>query len=158
MSSTINTINAGGTFSTSTYIIAFSAGIILSSVISGYLGGLGDLRDLRGGSLSGSSGNTVEGFEGSESSIDSVNNVVSNNVTTMDDRLRVDKYKTEYKKTLSLSKDYLEGLQLSVLFDLKNIHVEKDDHEVVVKKCTDLAKKLTALHEGVKAIDSIQLP
>ena len=91
---------------TTTYILAFCAILILSSVLAGYLGSYSNKTHV------------VEGFEGSEQNIDNVNNNISHNVTELDDRLRIDKYKNEYKKTVSLTRDYLDGLKVTTLYEL----------------------------------------
>jgi len=130
---------------TTTYILAFCAILILSSVLAGYLGSYSNKTQV------------VEGFEGSEQNIDDVNNNISHNVTEMDDRLRIDKYKNEYKKTISLTRDYLDGLKVSTLYELKSIDPKKDKPDEISKKCSVIAKKLNALHDGVKSIESIDL-
>ena len=50
-----------------------------------------------------------------------MNEKVSEAVIEVEDKLRVDKYKDEYKKLLSTSKDLMEGLKLGVLMDLYDI-------------------------------------
>ena len=126
------------------YILLFVIVLIFSSVLTSYIG---DIKAT----------NNIEGFVGNESSIDATNSHIAESVTTLEDRLRLDKYKSEYKKTVSLSKDYLDALKVSVLYDLKEINPKTDDEVVIVDKCQKLAKKLNALNDGINALSNMSV-
>ena len=126
-------------------ILAFAVFIISASLLSGYLGSMGIKATTR------------EGFDASEGNLDRLNNKVSSDATDVKDELRVEKYKDDYKRLLSLSKDYLEGLQLAVLLGLKSIDPDKDDDERIVSKCKKISQSLSALHGAVKSIKAIEL-
>ena len=126
------------------YILLFVIVLIFSSVLTSYIG---DIKAT----------NNIEGFVGNESNIDAANGHIADSVTTMEDRLRLDKYKDDYKKTVSLSKDYLDALRVSVLYDLKEINPKRDDEVVIVDKCEKLAKKLNALNDGINALSNMNI-
>lgn len=126
-------------------ILAFIVFIISASLLSGYLGSVGLKTPIK------------EGFDASEENIDRLNNKVSGDATDVKDKLRVEKYKDDYKRLLSLSKDYLEGLQLAVLLNLKSIDPNKDDDKQLIEKCEKISHSLTTLHKAVKSIDNIDL-
>ena len=126
-------------------ILAFAVFIISASLLSGYLGSLGLNTKIQ------------EGFNASEGNLDRLNNKVSSDATDVKDQLRVEKYKDDYKRLLSLSKDYLEGLQLAVLLHLKSIDVDKDDDKQLIEKCEKTSQSLSALHNAVKSIKAIDL-
>ena len=126
-------------------ILAFAIFIISASLLSGYLGSMGIKTTTR------------EGFDASEGNLDRLNNKVSSDATDVKDELRVEKYKDDYKRLLSLSKDYLEGLQLAVLLGLKSIDPDKDDDDRIVSKCKNISQSLYALHGAVKSIKAIEL-
>lgn len=128
-------------------IFAFTVFIISASLLSGYLGSVG-LR---------STTKIQEGFDASEANIDRLNEKVSTDATDIKDQLNVEKYKDDYKRLISLSKDYLEGLQLAVLLNLKSIDPNKDDDKQLIEKCEKTSQSLTTLHNAVKSINEINL-
>ena len=93
----------------------------------------------------------------------SVSKNVSESVTEMDDSLRVDKYRSEYNKMLSLSKDYLQQQKLAVLFSFKDIDLKKlkKDPKQGMQQLQNLAFgagiNLFLMERGIKGIDSISL-
>ena len=126
-------------------ILAFATFIIIASLLAGYLGSYTNSNFKLP---------IVEGFTASEDAMDGVNEKVSEAVIDVEDKLRVDKYKDEYKKLLSTSKDLMEGLKLGVLMDLYDIS-QKDikDPDRVVNKARDIAMKMTQLHKAIDILD-----
>ena len=126
-------------------ILAFATFIIIASLISGYLGSYTN---------SNFKIPVVEGFTANEDTMDGVNEKVSEAVIEVEDKLRVDKYKDEYKKLLSTSKDLMEGLKLGVLMDLYEIS-QKDikDPDRVVNKAQRIAMNMTQLHKAIEILD-----
>jgi hypothetical protein len=138
---------------TLSYILAFCSILILSALLCSYMGQI----------TMDSFSNVVEGFQSSESGLDKINNNISESVTEMDDSLRVDKYRSEYSKMLSLSKDYLQQQKLGVLFSFKDIDLKKlqKDPKQGMQQLQNLAFgagiNLFLMERGIKGIDSISL-
>ena len=139
---------------TLSYILAFCSILILSALLCSYMGQV----------TMDSFSNVVEGFEGSEAGLDKINNNISESVTNMDDSLRIDKYKNEYSKMLSLSKDYLQQQKLGILMgSFKEIDLKKlqKDPKQGVRQLQNIAfmtgLNLFTMERGIKGIDSISL-
>ena len=126
-------------------ILAFATFIIVASLLAGYLGSYTN---------SNFKIPVVEGFTASEDTMDGLNEKVSEAVIDVEDKLRVDKYKDEYKKLLSTSKDLMEGLKLGILMDLYDIS-QKDlkDPDRIVNKAQSIAMKMTQLHKAIDVLD-----
>jgi len=128
-------------------IVSFGLFIVLASLLSGYLGSVG-MKHANG---------TLEGFEGSEENIDRLSEKLASETTDVKDGLNIQKYNSEYKKITSLSTEYLEGLQLSALLELRSIDPNENTIEEITDKCSKLALLLKTLGEGVKSIKDIDV-
>ena len=126
-------------------ILAFATFIIIASLLAGYLGSYTNSNFKLP---------VVEGFTASEDTMDGINEKVSEAVIEVEDKLRVDKYKDEYKKLLSTSKDLMEGLKLGVLMDLYDIS-QRDlkDPDRIVNKAQSIAMRMTQLHKAIEILD-----
>ena len=126
-------------------ILAFATFIIIASLLAGYLGSYTNSKFKLP---------VVEGFTAREDTIDGLNEKVSEAVIDVEDKLRVDKYKDEYKKLVSTSKDLMEGLKLGVLMDLYDIS-QKDlkDPDRIVNKARSIAINMTQLHKAIEILD-----
>lgn len=138
---------------TVTYILAFCCILVLSALLCSYMGQI----------TIESMAPTIEGFEGSEVGLDKMNNSISEKVTEMDDKLRLDKYKSEYMKLLSLSKDYIQQQKIGILFNFKDIDLKKleKDPKNAMSQLQQIAfmtgLNLFLMEKGIKAIDNIVL-
>jgi len=127
-------------------VMAFATFIIVATILVGYLGSY---------AKNNSNVPIIEGFEATEDSLDGITDKVSESVTDIEDQLRVDKYKNDYKKLSSLTKDYFNGLNLAILLELKGINPKRDKSSVIVDKCNSIADKLTALHSAIETLDKL---
>lgn len=126
-------------------ILAFATFIIIASLLAGYLGSYTNSNFKLP---------VVEGFRANEDTMDGMNEKVSEAVIDVEDKLRVDKYKDEYKKLVSTSKDLMEGLKLGVLMNLYDIS-QKDlrDPDRIVNKARSIAITMTQLHKAIDILD-----
>jgi hypothetical protein len=129
-------------------IVGLAIFIITASILTGYLGSYAKTNI----GLP-----VVEGFNGNENNLDEVNEKLSDGVSNLDDNLRIDKYKDDYKKMSSLTKDYFEGLKLAILMDLKDINVKKDSSSKVRQKVMHVGLMLSAIHKGIESIENIDV-
>ena len=121
--------------------------VIVTSTIVSYLGERS----------SAAAENGVEGFQGTDENIEALNDEMSEKVTNLDDSLHVTKYKKDYENTLVYGHDYFNAMKVSSLFDFSSIVKNQNDKEKTVQSCIELAKKLSALHEGAAALRNTQL-
>jgi hypothetical protein len=119
--------------------------VIVTSAIIGYL------------SERPSSSKNIEGFVGTDENIEALNNEMSEKVTNMDDSLHVVKYKDDYKNTIVYGKDYFNAMKVSALFDFGPIVKKQKDKDATEKAYIALAKKLSVLNEGARALENTQL-
>lgn len=129
-------------------IVGFAIFIITASLLTGYLGSYAKTNI----GLP-----VVEGFNGNERNLDDVNEKLSDGVSNLDDNLRIDKYKDDYKKMSSLTKDYFEGLKLAILMDLKDINVKKDSAFKIRQRVMNVGVMLSAIHKGIESIENIDV-
>jgi len=99
----------------------------------------------------------IEGFEGSEENVDNLIQKIEVESEDVKDTLNIDKYDMEYKKLTSLSKEYLDGLQLSTLLTLKAIDPKSDNIDVIISKCSKVALLLKTLGDGSNSIKDIDI-
>ena len=129
-------------------IVGFAIFIITASILTGYLGSYAtNKKDFQ----------IVEGFEANENNLDTVNENISEGVTNLEDNLRVDKYKADYKKMSSLTKDYFDGLKIAILMGMKDIDPKKDKPESIQKKCSAIAVQLSEMHKAIETIEKIDM-
>ncbi len=129
-------------------IVGFAIFIITASLLTGYLGSY--VNTNTGLPL-------IEGFNGNEDNLDKITEKLSDSVSTLEDNLRIDKYKDDYKKMSSLIKDYFEGLKLAILMDMKDINVKKDKPDRIRRKVTNIAMLLSAMHKGIESVENLNL-
>ena len=132
-------------------VMTFVAILILASMVVSYAKRLG----IGGG---GAGLDEQEGFQGNEDTLSKVNNSIAEQVTDLDDQLLIPKYKKDYKKLVNLSKDYLEGMRVSALFDLKQIDpTSKSSDEERTRQCVAFAKKINAFTQGIASLEDVDI-
>ena len=128
-------------------VLSLGIFIVSASILSGYLGSVGMKQ----------TPDKIEGFEGSEENVDNLIQKIEVESEDVKDTLNIDKYDMEYKKLTSLSKEYLDGLQLSTLLTLKAIDPKSDNIDVIISKCSKVALLLKTLGDGSNSIKDIDI-
>lgn len=124
-------------------VMAIATFVIVASVFAGYLG-----------SYAKNSISVVEGFEATEDTVGKLTENVSNGVNSIEESLIVDKYKDEYKKISSLTKDMIENMKLYILLDIKQINPKKDSPAKILNTFKSLANNLAGFDRAIKVLEN----
>ena len=120
--------------------------VVISSLLFGYLGSYGNSNKFKMP--------VIEGFQANDDNIEGINEKVSDGVVEVEDKLRVDKYKDEYKKLVSVTRDLMENLKLSALMDLNDITKhDLNDEARLFNKTRAIGSKLSMLHKAIIVLD-----